>query len=102
MVDLRNRVAHHEPIVLRVRAVVTRRGEPQPPLAILRNASQGLDKFDDTVARVVALAATLAPRAAPDVENIPATVTTLLHPPRQRITTARISLEDARDRRPSS
>jgi hypothetical protein len=50
MVDLRNRIAHHEPIVLRVRTTVTKTGASQPPLAILRNAADRLDSFEERVA----------------------------------------------------
>jgi hypothetical protein len=65
MVDLRNRIAHHEPIVLRVRTTVTKTGATEPPLAILRNAADRLDSFEERVARVAALATTLAPAAQP-------------------------------------
>lgn len=99
MVDLRNRIAHHEPIVLRGRAVFARDGEPQPPLAILRNASQGFETFEQRVDRIRELAAVLAPRATADVEKIPPAIRALLRPVGELIEQSRARLEAERDRR---
>jgi hypothetical protein len=99
MLALRNRIAHHEPIVLRVNTTVTKAGATQPPLAILRNAANGLDTFEQRAVRVADLAAALAPAAKTDIAAVPIAIRTMLDPIRDAIATSRIALEERRARR---
>jgi hypothetical protein len=97
MLALRNRIAHHEPIVLHVNTTVTKAGATQPPLAILRNAANGLDTFEQRPLRVADLAAALAPAAKTDIAAVPIAIRTMLDPIRDAIATSRIALEEQRD-----
>ncbi len=71
LLRLRNRVAHHEPVLFRAKHVFTRAGDPKAPIDIVLSLQSALTNFEEEVELTVSTAKAMAPMAARHVADVP-------------------------------
>lgn len=86
--DTRNRIAHHEPLVIRKGHIYTRRGDPKAPADLIVSLGGALDKFERQVAEANAIAQFIAPPAAVRLSEVPGNIREALQPLRDSLEVA--------------
>jgi len=78
--QLRNRVAHHEPVLFRAKHIFTKTGEAKLPIDLIASLTGAVEKFVRNSERVFAAAASFAPMAGDHLNAAQEAVGGLLTP----------------------
>jgi hypothetical protein len=78
--QLRNRVAHHEPVLFRSKHIFTKTGDPKLPIDLIASLTGAIQKFVRNYEEVFTAATSFAPMAADHLEEAKNAVGVLLTP----------------------
>lgn len=90
--DVRNRIAHHEPLVIRRGNIYTRRGDSKAQADLIVSLGGALDKFERQVGEATRIAQVIVPPATARLSEVPKDIHRALQPLREALRAA----EDAR------
>jgi len=97
---LRNRIAHHEPVLFRAKHVFDRRtGEAKSGAALIDGLEGGLATFAADALKTIELARTIAPPAGTHLHGLEHAIQADINPLQERLANARAGIRKARDAR---
>jgi hypothetical protein len=96
---IRNRVAHHEPLLFRAKHVFTKTGEAKAGAALVTSLQEAIPPFLEEVQLAVDTAKTMAPMAAKYLDPVPDVIRSEIAPFEAALRESRRALREAREAR---
>lgn len=92
----RNRIAHHEPLMIRATNIFTKNQAPKKPADLIVSLEATIEQFTRKVERANQLASVIAPQAATHLDRVPENIKNAIQPLRESLSRAK---EAARERK---